>query len=244
MTQLHISIAAEEIANLGSVTITNSLLTSWIVVAFLGFLFIKLSSSLREVPTVKQLVIELPIEMVYLLCRSIAGSKTRIFFPYIAVFFLFILAANWVGLVPGVGSIWVAKSGGETVPLLRAPTADLNLTFALALVSVGLIQYQGVKSLGIKYFGKFFSFNPAKAFIGFLELITELSKVLSFSFRLFGNIFAGEVLLLVIAVLVPIIAPVPFYGLELFVGFIQALVFSMLTLVFFNLATVGHQDED
>jgi len=243
MTQLHISIAAEEIAKLGSITVTNSLLTSWIVVAVLVFLFIKLSSSVREIPSVKQLLIELPIEMIYLLCRSIAGRKAAIFFPYIVVFFLFILFSNWSGLVPGVGSILV-KSHEEMVPLLRAPTADLNLTFALALVSVGLIQYQGVKSQGIKYFGKFFSLKPAKAFIGFLELVSELSKILSFSFRLFGNIFAGEVLLVVIAVLVPVIAPIPFYGLELFVGFIQALVFSMLTLVFFNLATVRHEEED
>lgn len=243
MTDLHISIAAEEIGKLGPITVTNSMLTSWIVVAVLAFLFIKLSKSVKEIPSVKQLLAELPVEMIYLLCRSIAGRKTRIFFPYIAVFFLFILAANWSGLVPGVGTILV-KNHQEAVPLLRAPTADLNLTFALALVSVGLIQYQGLRSLGIKYLGKFFSFNPAKAFIGFLELISELSKILSFSFRLFGNIFAGEVLLLVIAVLVPVLAPVPFYGLELFVGFIQALVFSMLTLVFFNLATVGQGHED
>lgn len=243
MTDLHISIAAEEIGKLGPITVTNSMLTSWIVVAVLAFLFIKLSKSVKEIPSVKQLLVELPVEMIYLLCRSIAGRKTRIFFPYIAVFFLFILAANWSGLVPGVGAILVKTHEGA-VPLLRAPTADLNLTFALALVSVGLIQYQGLKSLGLKYLGKFFSLKPAKAFIGFLELISELSKILSFSFRLFGNIFAGEVLLLVIAVLVPVLAPVPFYGLELFVGFIQALVFSMLTLVFFNLATVGHSEED
>ncbi|KKT66602.1 MAG: ATP synthase subunit a [Candidatus Woesebacteria bacterium GW2011_GWA2_44_33] len=243
MTQLHISIAAEEIGKLGPITVTNSLLTSWIVVGILVFLFIKLSSSVREIPSVKQLFIELPVEMIYLLCRSIAGRKAGVFFPYIAVFFLFILVANWSGLVPGVGAILVAGQEGK-VPLLRAPTADLNLTFALALVSVGLIQYQGIKSLGIKYFGKFFSLNPTKAFIGFLELISELAKVLSFSFRLFGNIFAGEVLLVVIAVLVPILAPIPFYGLELFVGFIQALVFSMLTLVFFNMAAIGHEEED
>lgn len=243
MTQLHISIAAEEIGKLGPILVTNSLLTSWIVVGLLALLFIKLSSRVREIPSVKQLFIELPIEMIYLLCRSIAGSKARVFFPYIAVFFLFILVSNWSGLVPGVGAILVEGHEGK-VPLLRAPTADLNLTFALALVSVALIQYQGVKSLGIRYFGKFFSLKPAKAFIGFLELISEVSKVLSFSFRLFGNIFAGEVLLVVIAVLVPILAPVPFYGLELFVGFIQALVFSMLTLVFFNLASIGHEEED
>lgn len=241
MPELHISIAAEELFRIGPLVVTNALLTSWIVVAILCFLFIKLSKSLKAIPTVKQLFIELPIDMIYSLCRSVAEGKASLFFPYIAVFFMFILLSNWSGLIPGVGTILVQNH--ETVPLFRAPTADLNLTFALAIVSVVLIQYQGVKFLGMKYFGKFFSLKPASAFIGILELISEFSKILSFSFRLFGNIFAGEVLLLVIAFLVRWFAPIPFYGLELFVGFIQALVFSMLTLVFFNIATAQHEED-
>lgn len=241
MPELHISLAAEELFRLGPLVVTNALLTSWIVVAVLCFLFIRLSASLKLIPTVKQLFVEIPIDMIYALCRSVAEEKASTFFPYIAVFFMFILFSNWSGLIPGVGTILVKNH--EEIPLFRAPTADLNLTFALAIVSVILIQYHGVKSLGIKYFGKFFSLNPLHAFIGFLELISEFSKILSFSFRLFGNIFAGEVLLLVIAFLVRWLAPIPFYGLELFVGFIQALVFSMLTLVFFNIATAHQQEE-
>lgn len=241
MPELHISIAAEELFRIGPLPVTNALLTSWLVVIALSLLFIKLSRSLKEVPTVKQLFIELPIDMIYSLCRSVAQGKAAAFFPYIAVFFLFILISNWSGLIPGVGTILVGKH--EPIPLFRAPTADLNLTFALAIISVILIQYQGVKSLGVTYFGKFFSLKPGNAFIGLLELISEFSKILSFSFRLFGNIFAGEVLLLVIAFLVRWVAPIPFYGLELFVGFIQALVFSMLTLVFFNIATAHHEED-
>ena len=241
MPELHISIAAEELFRLGPLIVTNSLLTSWIVVFGLCVLFIKLSKSLKIIPSVKQLLIEWPIDMIYGLCQSIAEGRAAIFFPYIAVFFTFILLSNWSGLIPGVGTILL--KGHESVPLFRAPTADLNLTFALAIVSVFLIQYQGVKALGVKYFGKFFSLKPANAFIGSLELVSEFSKILSFSFRLFGNIFAGEVLLLVIAFLVRWFAPIPFYGLELFVGFIQALVFSMLTLVFFNIATAHHEEE-
>lgn len=133
---------------------------------------------------------------------------------------------------------------GETeevlVPLFRGPTADLNVTIALALISVFMIQYYGIKQLGLSYLKKFFNFsNPINAFIGILELVSDFSKIISFAFRLYGNIFAGEVLLTVIATLVPFIAPLPFIGLEIFVGFIQALVFMMLSLVFINMATIA-----
>lgn len=131
------------------------------------------------------------------------------------------------------------------VPLFRGPTADLSITLALALVSVGLTQYIGLKNLGLGYISKFINFkSPIHFFIGILELIAECAKILSFAFRLFGNIFAGEVLLAVMAFLVPIFAPLPFIGLEVFVGLVQALVFSMLTLVFMNLATISHNEHE
>ena len=127
------------------------------------------------------------------------------------------------------------------MPLFRGPTADLNTTIALALISVFMIQFYGFKHLGLKYLKKFFNFsNPINAFIGILELISEFSRIISFAFRLFGNIFAGEVLLTVISFLIPFIAPLPFLGLEIFVGFIQALVFTMLSLVFISMATSHH----
>lgn len=138
------------------------------------------------------------------------------------------------------------KEGHETkfIPIFRAATADLNTTIALALISVLATQVIGVKYLGLSYFKKFFNFkNPIFAFVGILELISEIAKIISFAFRLFGNIFAGEVLLVVIAFLLPILAPVPFLGLELFVGVIQALVFTMLSLVFMSMATHAHEEE-
>ena len=151
--------------------------------------------------------------------------------------FLFVLFNNWFGLLPGVGSIMIkiVEHGKElTVPLLRGNNADLNTTLVLGLVSVTSIQYFGVKYLGFgTYIKKFLDFsNPINFFVGILEIVSEISKVLSFSFRLFGNIFAGEVLLTIVAFLVPYIAPLPFFFLELFVGAIQAVVFSMLALVF------------
>ncbi len=138
-----------------------------------------------------------------------------------------------------------AEEGGtKFVPYFRAGTADLNTTIALAGISVVATQYFGFKALGGHYLKKYFNFSsPIMTFVGLLELVLETAKIMSFAFRLFGNIFAGEVLLAVMMFLVPVIVPMPFYGLEIFVGMIQAVVFSMLSLVFFNLATVGHGEE-
>lgn len=147
-------------------------------------------------------------------------------------------------------SLFPAEEEGHAkfVPLFRAPSADLNVTFALALITMVLVQYFGISALGAKYFKKFFNFG-GKGFmgaifgvVGILELISEVAKIISFAFRLFGNIFAGEVLLAVMAFLVAFLLPMPFYGLELFVGFIQAFVFMMLAVVFFSTAMVGHDD--
>ncbi len=147
-------------------------------------------------------------------------------------------------------SLFAAEEEGHAkfVPLLRAPSADLNVTFALALITMIMVQYYGISALGGKYFKKFFNFG-GKGFmgaifgvVGILELISEIAKIISFAFRLFGNIFAGEVLLAVMAFLVAFLLPMPFYGLELFVGFIQAFVFMMLAVVFFSTAMVGHDD--
>jgi F-type H+-transporting ATPase subunit a len=164
-------------------------------------------------------------------------------FPLVATFFIFIIVNNWAGLIPGFGSIGIyeMKEGHEVfVPFLRSANADLNTTIMLSLVSVIVIQIVGIGVIGLKsYTKKFFNFSsPILFFVGILELISEFIKIISFSFRLFGNVFAGEVLLIVITMLVPYILPIPFYGLELFVGFIQALVFTMLTLVFIKMATI------
>jgi F-type H+-transporting ATPase subunit a len=158
--------------------------------------------------------------------------------------FVFILINNWLGLLPGIGSITITTAHGA-VPLFRGATADLNTTLALAIISVVMTHIYAIKELGLfKHLGKYFSFNPMLLFVGMLEIVSEFSKMVSFSFRLFGNIFAGEVLLVVIAYLAPLIAPLPFFGLELFVGLVQALVFTMLTLVFLEIATMSHGHEE
>lgn len=138
-----------------------------------------------------------------------------------------------------------AHDGPVYVPLFRAGTADLNTTIALGLMSIALTQFFGFQFLHAGYLKKYFTLeSPIMTFVGFLELISEFSKIISFAFRLFGNIFAGEVLLVVIMYLAGMIVPMPFYGLEIFVGFMQALVFSMLSVVFFNMATLGHGEHE
>jgi F-type H+-transporting ATPase subunit a len=146
-----------------------------------------------------------------------------------------------------------AKSGFILVPFLRAPSTDLNFTVALALVAVFMAQYFGIKAQKLGYFKKFIDFSGFKQgammgviqlFVGLLEIVSEFARIISFSFRLFGNIFAGEILLGVLAFLIPYFVTMPFYGLELFIGFIQGFVFFMLALVFFTLATHGHGEEE
>lgn len=180
------------------------------------------------------------------LSESVAGERAKQFLPLIFTFFAFILTANWLGLLPLVGSLgfYEVVHGEEVfIPFVRAATADLNTTLALAIISVGAIQFYGVKNLRLSYFGRFFNLsNPINFFVGILELISDFAKIISFSFRLFGNIFAGEVLLMVVAFLIPLVGSLPFFGLEIFVGFVQALVFAMLTLVFLNVATISHEE--
>lgn len=290
----HISISAETVLHFFNIPISNSILTSLIVSAILIIfaLFAKQKINHRDIfgrPSAFQNFCEMIVEMLYEFVNSVTHNKnkTKTFLPFIASFFLWILLNNWLGLLPGVGTIGltsepkvaqlpaitvqaseveptlvvtevgvgeaevaaeadheaVADDHKTFIPLFRAGTADLNTTLALAAISVFVTQIFGFQYLHFSYLTKYFNFSsPIMFFVGILELILELAKIMSFAFRLFGNVFAGEVLLAVILFLVPVVAPMPFYGLEIFVGFIQALVFSMLSLVFFNMATIGHDE--
>lgn len=238
---IHISLVAEKVGSFGFLPISNSLLTTWIVMAAILLFSISVSRKLALVPRSAQSMAEMVIDGLYQVFSSVVQERIKTFFPLLASLFIFIISINWVGLLPGMGTIGLYKieEGHKVfVPLFRAGSADLNTTLALALIALLVIQYSGFKTFGAAYLKKFFNFsNPIYFFVGVLELISEFAKVISFSFRLFGNIFAGEVLLTVIAFLMPLFAPLPFLGLELFVGFIQALVFSMLTSVFLSVAT-------
>lgn len=187
---------------------------------------------------------------------TVGNEKATMFFPLIGSFFFFILFSNWSGLLPGMGSIGVKEihHGHEVlVPIFRSPTADLSTTVGLAIITQVVAQYYGFKFQGKKYLKKFFNFSAgpdsgwlkpvlafANGFAGILELMGEFIKVLSFGFRLFGNVFAGEVLLMVISFLTAFLVVDVFIALELFVGAIQALIFSILSLIFYQMATQHH----
>jgi F-type H+-transporting ATPase subunit a len=241
---VHISPKAEEIFFLGNFPVTNTLLLIGIV--FIGLIAISylFRRKFALVPGNFQNVVEFVVEGVLDMMDPVFGSRKKAeeYLPWIATFFTLILLSNWLGLFPGVGSIVVRGEHGA-IPLLRAPASDLNFTLALAVISVIIINYFGIKALGLKlHLKKFFDFrSPIKFFIGILELVSEIAKIISFSFRLFGNVFAGEVLLTIIVFLVPYIIPLPFLMFEVFVGFMQAFVFAMLTMVFIAMA-VSHAE--
>ncbi|HUZ93126.1 MAG TPA: F0F1 ATP synthase subunit A [Candidatus Paceibacterota bacterium] len=242
----NISLRAETIFHIGNFPITNSLLLSAITLIFLSALAIAMRNRMSEVPGKIQNVVEIIIEGILDLMDSVLGSRksSEKYFPIVSTIFLFVLFSNWLGLLPGVGSV-VVREGSETVPLLRSPASDLNFTLAIALIAMTFVNAFATVAVGLKgRLSVFFNFTgPIGFFTGGLELISEFAKIISFSFRLFGNVFAGEVLLAIMAFLVPYAAPVPFLGLEVFVGFIQAFIFGMLTLVFISAAISSHDEE-
>ena len=312
----------------------NTMVTTWLAMVVLIGLGIYLRSRMNEVPGRLQALVEVVVEFFLTLCESVAGKeKGRRFFPLVFTIFSFIVIANWMGILPGFGTVgriadpeeiahhhhveyhdpalahgenqkdekkddahhgnehqdksdldsvklhvfselgavaflapgslkdeltfsqYDQKDGdvgenkrvGHLVPFLRSANTDVNTTLAMALVAMVMVHFWGFSILGIRvHVGKFINFKegPIGFFVGILELISELAKVVSFTFRLFGNIFAGEVLLMAMGFLLPMIGIIPFLGLELFVGVIQAFIFSMLTLVFASMASVSHGDND
>lgn len=304
-----VAIAPEILFNIGGFDVTPTLITLVIVfIILIGFAFFS-TRNMQLVPSGAQNVIEVIIEQLVNLFEGIAGPMWRKFFTIAASIFLLVLVSNFVGLIPGAGSIGVIKVGEEThskiengqvcfedaehnckpsgifvigdapeflepislsnksaiargeapeehaalAPFLRAPTSDINLPLALALVSVIMTQVYGMQKQGLKYWTRFFSFGKLlkgdiafgliDVFVGIVELISEIGKIVSFTFRLFGNIFAGEIILLIMAFLF-LMLPFPFYAFEFFVAFIQAFVFAVLTMAFMRIATAEHGGEE
>jgi len=244
---LNIEIGAEKVFDFFGLPINNALLLSWIVIAVLLLLGFLVYKNFKAIPGMLQNIFEVVIDG---LLNAISGmfetrKQAEKYFPVIATIFILVLVSNWLGILPGVGSIgfFETHDGHEVlVPLLRSPSSDLNFTLALAVITVLLINILGVAAIGFfKHFGKFISFkSPIDFFVGILELISEIVKMVSFSFRLFGNVFAGEVMLIIAAFFMPYLLPVPILLLEIFVGFIQALVFAMLAAVFISLSVRHH----
>lgn len=244
-----ISIQAEKIFSLGNFPVTNSLILSVIVLFGLAAFAILINRKLTFVPGKLQSMAEIVLEGIMDFMDTILGNRkvTEQYLPLVGTIFFFVLLSNWSGLIPGLGALGLTEvsdvSGKEIfVPLLRAPSSDLNFTLALGIIAILSVNVLGVAAIGIrKHLHKFFNFSsPVMFFVGILELVSEFVKMISLAFRLFGNVFAGEVLLLVIGMLAPYVLPMPFLAMEIFVGFIQALIFSVLTLVFINMAVEQH----
>ncbi len=239
-----IVLAPEKLTSIGPLPVTNTMLVSWLVMLFIIVVSFLATRKMSLVPTGLQNVVESLVEGIYNLTEDLAHEKTKTFFPFVGTFFLFILVANWFGLIPGMATIgWnINENGHQTfVPLFRSVNSDLNITLGLALISAAATHYFAVKYLGIGgYLKKWFALNPIMLFVGLLELVSEFTKIISLSFRLFGNIFAGEVVLTTISGLFAFIAPLPFYMLEVLVGVVQAAVFMMLTLVFMVVLSEKH----
>ncbi len=239
---LNISLRPEYVLSLWGLRLTNTFITSVLVSLILIILSIILYYKKGGHQTFAIKGLKIIVFEFLKLTDSITRNRTlsKKILPLVTTFFLFIVSANLLGLIPGFLGSFFVKNGGKTVSLLRSPNSDLTTTAALAIFSVLSIQFFSLRALGVKgYLRRFFNFtNPLKFILGFFEILSEGIKVLSFSFRLFGNVFAGEILLLIIAFLVPYIIPLPFMALEVFVGIVQAFIFSMLTLVFVKTSTI------
>lgn len=238
-----VSLASEPVFYFKNFPVTNTFLNTLLVDALLIGGVIAVKQRLSQIPNLFQNAVETIIETFYNLTESVAPNRVAKIFPYLMSFFLFILITNWSGLIPGIGSIGFFEEDHKFTPILRSATSDINTTLALALVSAVATHMMSIKTIGIKeYLSRYFSLNPINLFVGFLEIISEITKVISLSFRLFGNIFAGEVVLFTVSGIFAFLFPLPFMLLEIIVGFVQALVFSMLTMAFMAILTTPHHE--
>jgi F-type H+-transporting ATPase subunit a len=262
--ELHLP--AEEVFTLFGFPITNTVVTAWITIIFLVVFSYVATRRMKLIPGRLQAAFEALLGWIYNLCCDVAGEKNgRRFFPVVVTIFLFVGFNAWLALLPGYGSIIIHTAEGE-VPLIRPANTDINMPLAIAVISVLSVQFFGLRTLGMPYVGKFINIGGfvrssgkilrgkvregfsglitgiIEIGIGFLEFFSEISRILSFTFRLFGNMTAGELLILVALFLVPTLFVLPFYGLELLIGFIQAMIFAGLTLIFLTVAVYQHEE--
>lgn len=265
----HVEIPSEGIFHIVGFTVTNTLIASWLTIIFLVGLFYACTRKMKLIPGRLQNVAEMFIETLLNFVQGAAEKNhARTLFPVVATIFLYVLTNAYLALLPFFGTIGITEHDGAFAPLLRAANTDINLPLSIALISFMFVEYWGLRSLGFfRYLNSFFNFGQLRdgfvslfkgkirpaitgimfgfinLFIGGLEVLSHFIRIISFTFRLFGNMTAGEILLLVVSFLVPLIASIPFYGLELLVGFLQAMIFAGLTLVFGLIAMTSHAEE-
>lgn len=264
----NITLFAEPIHNFSHFTVTNSLLTSWVAVLVIIVLSLFLRFKLSTIPSKLQNIFEIIVEGALGMCDQVTNDRALSvkIFPFAISVFFFIVINNWLGIMPlgGFGIVEKSEQGLAFIPFLRGGTADINTTVALAFMAVLGANLFGAFSIGIwKTFNKYVNLKvlggifkkirheptiilvaPITFFVGLIEIVGEFAKVASLSFRLFGNVFAGEVLLASMAALVAYLVPIPFLFLELLVGVIQALIFSILLVVYFTIAAQDHEEHE
>jgi F-type H+-transporting ATPase subunit a len=269
----HVQLPSEGIFHIGGFAVTNTLIASWTTIILLVGLFAACTRKMTLIPGRLQSLAEMAVETLLNFIKGAAGEdNARKLFPVVATIFLYVITNAYLGLIPFYGTIGIReiKEGQEIiVPFLRAPNTDVNVPLSIALFSFIFIEYWGIRSVGaLKYINAFFNFGQLRdsfvslfkgkfksffsgiafgfinIFVGVLEVFSHFIRIISFTFRLFGNMTAGEILLLVVTFLVPLVASTIFYGLELLIGFIQALIFAGLTMVFGVIALTPHSEEE
>jgi F-type H+-transporting ATPase subunit a len=245
-----VSLPAEPVFFIGGAAITNSIITSWLTIIVLGVLAYIATRKAKLIPGRFQSAVEWVTDYIYIFCKEVAGEKNgRRFFPLIMTIFIYVATNAILAQLPFWGTLTIVNAHGDAVPLLRGANTDANLPAALALVSFIFVGYYGIKEHKLGFIKQYLNFGALRhgfkgiidVFVGILELLSVFIRIVSFTFRLFGNMTAGEILILMVMFLVPWVATVPFYGLELLVGYIQALIFAGLTLVFLTLAVAHHE---
>ena len=233
------------------IAVTNTLLSSWFTTVVLILIFVTAARRRSVIPGRFQGFVETMIEGVLGFASSVLGPEmARKTFPIVATIFFFVLFNAWLALLPFYQFLGFTQDGEIKAHFLRSAGTDINMPLALALISFVFVEYWGFRARGFSYLKKFFQLGKIfrgkpsgliDAFVGFLELTSELVRVVSFTFRLFGNMTAGEILVVMITFLVPFVATQFVFGLELLVGLIQAVIFAGLTLVFLSVAT-SHEE--
>ena len=239
-----VHLAPQKVFSIGGFTVTNTLLSAWLTTVVIVLLFGLGTRKMSIVPGRLQGLLEFLIEALYGFVKSIAGEYyARRFFPVLATMFLFVAFNAWMALLPIYPSVGFTAEGKEhvTTHLFRSAGTDINMPLALAVISFVFFESWGFRVHKFGYLKEFFRFgNPIQTFIGLLEFISHFIRVISFTFRLFGNMLAGEIVLFMMTFLTVFMTPIIFYGLEILVGGVQALVFMGLTLVFTSMAVASH----
>jgi F-type H+-transporting ATPase subunit a len=266
----HVALPSEPIVHVGSFSITNTLIASWFTILVLVGLSYVCTRRMRLIPGRCQGMAEVIVEGLLSFVESVAGSKhARMLFPGVTTIFIYVIANAYLALLPFFGTIGIHEHEGEFVALLRAANTDINVPLSIAIMSFIFVETWGMRAVGVvHYVSEFINvsqlgqglkqlvtgkirqapmnllFGLVSLFVGVLEIFSHLTRMLSFTFRLFGNMTAGEILILVSCFLIPLVFTIPFYGLELLIGLIQALIFGGLTLVFGTIAVSPHEEEE